>query len=75
MRACKSVRYFSGDFQNTISLKINDSYKLSAEINTIYNDFKTNDSYKLSRRISLSFAAFLRNIYMQIILSIYFSVR
>jgi len=31
--------------------KINDSYKLSVEINTTYNDFKMNDSYKLSANI------------------------
>lgn len=48
---CKSVRYFSLGLSKHDRFKINGTYKLSAEINTIYNDFEMNDSYKLSASI------------------------
>lgn len=44
--------------------KINDSYKLSAEINTTYNDFKMNDSYKLSANIIVFRSILSRHLYV-----------
>jgi len=48
---CKSMLYTLGRLSKHDRFKINDSYKLSAEINTTYNDRKINDSYKLSADI------------------------
>jgi len=52
--------------------KINDSYKLSAEINTTYNDCKINDSYKLSQDIIVFRSNLSQHLYANYSVNLFF---
>lgn len=55
--------------------EINGSYKLSAEINTTYNDFEMNDSYKSSASIIVFRSILSQHLHVNYTVGIYFSVR